>query len=633
MCGIWTCISSDDKPVSLVSIRHRGPDDFGRRSFKTAAGTLEMANWRLSILGRSSSGHQPMSYAEGRYWIVFNGEIYNYLELREQLQQHGYRFRTDTDTEVILAAYAHFGESCLERFNGMFAFCLWDDRLRRLFVARDRFGEKPLYYLNSQDGLAFASEIKQFAGLPFFSAKLNVQEAYEFLTYGFIDHNHDTLFHDVRQLRGGECTSISMDSWEPGRELVKRQWYSLSVQGEFRGTLEEAANRYGELLADSTRLRLRADVSVGSCLSGGLDSSSIVSTVSRIREESTLGKVQETFSSCFDDPECDERVYMHEVEEKSRAKAHYVFPRQEDLFGALDRLVWHHDAPLGTTSVFAQWELFREARRSGVVVMLDGQGGDEQLASYMQFFNPHVRSLLRRRGLGAALREGRQLENSMGWGPAKFLLGLLRGWCPIGLQRVLRQSLGMSHLVPQWLRKCELRQLGVELTRPLELIRRMNGARDVSTLSALMITKSPLPMLLHWEDRNSMAHSVEARVPFLDHRLVEFALSLPSEFKIRNGATKVVLREAMTGIVPDKIRERRDKIGFATPEERWVKHDLREYFRDGLREACRRYSSLFDSQALDLELQEMLAGRRRFSNAFWRVVSFGAWGRVFGVAL
>jgi asparagine synthase (glutamine-hydrolysing) len=381
MCGIWTCISTDNQPVSLVSIRHRGPDDFGRRSFKTAAGTLEMANWRLSILGRSSSGHQPMSYAEGRYWIVFNGEIYNYLELREQLQQHGYQFRTDTDTEVILAAYAHFGESCLERFNGMFAFCLWDDLLRRLLVARDRFGEKPLYYLNSPGGLAFASEIKQFATLPFFSAQLNVQEAYEFLTYGFIDHNHDTLFRDVKQLRGGECASISMDSWHTGGELVKRQWYSLSVPGEFRGTLEQAAHRYGELLADSTRLRLRADVSVGSCLSGGLDSSSIVSTVSRIRDGSRFGKVQETFSSCFDDPGCDERIYMHEVEEQCRAKAHYVFPRQDDLFGALDRLVWHHDAPLGTTSVFAQWELFREARRSGVVVMLDGQGGDEQLAS------------------------------------------------------------------------------------------------------------------------------------------------------------------------------------------------------------------------------------------------------------
>lgn len=630
MCGIWGYVGKESSLETLGSVAHRGPDDFGSRSFMTPAGTLELANWRLRILDLSPLGHQPMTYAGGRYWIVYNGEIYNYKEIRKDLEARGHRFRSESDTEVLLAAYAQWGESCLKRFNGMFAFCLWDDASRKLFVARDRFGVKPLYYYNSSRGLAFASEIKQFTGLPSFAPYMNAQRAYEFLAHGFLDHTDETLFKNVYQLRGGECALISMATWRPGQPLPIKRWYALEQREYSQASLSEAAEKYQELLTDSVRLRLRSDVPVGSCLSGGMDSSSIVCISNLLLKQGGSSNVQKAFSSCFDEEKYDERKYIKEVVSHSNADAHYVFPQESELFTTLEKLVWHYDEPFNSTSIFAQWNVFRAARENGVVVMLDGQGGDEQLGSYPQFYAPYLLGLASRFKILKAFKEAKKLQEYQSWQYSSVANNLVSGAMPLELYMSMRRLRNQND-VPKWLNAGWLRSAGVQNLPMWRLIKEMNGIGRTSELSIEMILRTTIPMLLHWEDRSSMANSVEARVPFMDYRLIEFALRLPDDYKIHNGMTKYILKEAMAGMVPERIRSRVDKMGFVTPEELWMKHSLHDRFQQELMSTCELFPGLFNKAELQKRFDAVVRGVEPFSNVFWRIITFGVWKRVFKV--
>lgn len=651
MCGI-TALYEPAAPAWLPEItqamtrvvRHRGPDGEGFAFFQPsenkliavasdetpqgvtgerrppAGCTLGLGHRRLSILDLTVAGHQPMPGTDA--WITYNGEIYNYAELRTELAALGHTFHSGTDTEVILAAWREWGEGCLARFNGMFAFVLFDRRRRRLFAARDRFGVKPLYlWPTPGGGLALASEIKQFTVHPGWRAQANGQRVYDFLNWGISDHTRETMFAGVRQLRGGEFLSSPLASLPTASG---QRWYE--VHGvPFAGDLAAAGARFRELLDDSVRLRLRADVPVGSCLSGGLDSSSIVCAM-RAQLGERAARTQNVFSAYSDVARFDERGFIQEVAQAADVRAHHTIPDPDALGRELDALAWHQDEPFGSTSIYAQWCVFRLAREQGVTVMLDGQGADEALGGYLGYFGPRLAGLLRGGSLLTFWREAaavRQLHGQS-WGlQAKLLAHEL---LPQGIADQLRRMSGHAVDAPDFL---NLTRLGATPGSP------HRGAVDlrdpVRSLSIAQLTSLNLPMLLHWEDRDSMAHGVEARLPFLDYRLVEFCLGLPEAFKLSDGWTKRVLREGMRERLPERVRLRRDKLGFATAEEVWMRGERRESFLRQVDEAIDASAGVL-TPAAKRKAERMLKGDEPFGFLAWRFISYGRWLRRFNVA-
>jgi asparagine synthase (glutamine-hydrolysing) len=499
-----------------------------------------------------------------------------------------------------------------------------------VFAARDRFGIKPLYYWVAPDRtLAFASEIKQFSALPGWRAVLNGQRGYDFLAWGILDHTDETMFCGVYQLRPG--TSVRIDLKQPlavapaGR-LALHEWYRLAGR-PFAGGLEEAAARFRERFEASVGTHLRADVPVGSCLSGGLDSSSIVCAMNDLLRREGVQERQHAFSSCSAIPRFDEREYVEEVVGHTGIEAHYVYPDLGRLFDQLDRITWHQDEPFGSTSIFAQWSVFALAADSGVKVMLDGQGADEQLAGYQGYHGALYASLFRQLRWIELWREIRAARQVHGHGPLWAIKYLADALLPAALRYPLRAMVGKETAAPAWL---DLQRLGAA---PCDPMRGEEGAsRSIGELSYRQLTRSNLQMLLHWEDRDSMAHSIEARVPFLDHKLVEFVLGLPDDCKIHRGVTKRVLREGLRGVLPEAIRTRMSKLGFVTPEEYWMRQEAPEKFRQAVRDAVAASQGVLRPEALRLA-DDVIAGRRPFDFTVWRMISFAAWVKRFQVAL
>ena len=553
---------------------------------------LALGHRRLSIVDLSVLGHQPMSTADRRYWLVYNGEIYNYVELAEELTRLGYTFTSHSDSEVILAAYATWGADALHRLNGMFAFAIYDAIAGEVFLARDRFGIKPLYYWMSPGGvLAFASEIKQFTAAPGWHPRVNVARATAFLATGLTDDDDETLFAGVYHLLPGHCATLRLDgiNADSSGRIRSRRWYELTP-APFSGSFEDAAAEYRRLLADSVRLMLRADVPVGSCLSGGLDSSSIVCLINRELRRHGAEGLQKTFTARAEETAFDEWPWIEHVVRQTGVDARATIPTVELLEQEAAVFAWHQDEPTASTSFFAEWCVYRLVRQAGLKVMLDGQGADEALAGYHAFFAPYLASLARERRFGDAWREMTAFKRRHGYGTVAALKGILRS-----------------------------------------LLSRDPQFASVFALSRTQLLSSNLPMMLRCADRSAMAHSVESRVPFLDHRLVEFSLGLPDALKIGGGVTKRVLRDAMSGILPDPIRDRVDKIGFETPESVWMTGAQRHWFRAELGRAVEISERFVPASSL-IRFDAMASGTRPFDRAPWRAISFGHWMRAFAVA-
>lgn len=669
MCGIGAILAHADDPALaaigdlMASVRHRGPDDEGyafiarderptlacggvdtpaacygthaphaprapHAGTAPAGSVVALGHRRLSIVDLSPAGHQPMSYGDGRFWIVYNGEVYNHLELRAELEALGHQFASHCDTEVVLAAYAQWGEDCLHRFNGMFAFVLVDRAERRLFAARDRFGVKPLYYWISPTGaVAFASEIKQFACMPGWQARIDGQRAYDFLNWSLLDHTERTLFAGVHQLRNGECVGIDFAANPRDRgRLACRRWYELRP-ATFRGSYADATAAFRDLFFDAVRLRLRADVLVGSCLSGGLDSSSIVCVMGALLREHGAADRQRTFSACSPEARFDERTYIEAVADALALDARYVYPEPGQAFDELDELTWHQDEPFGSTSIYAQWCVFRLAAQAGVKVMLDGQGADEQLAGYHPYFGLRLAALARRGRLRELAAEVSALRRMHGYGAGWSLKQTLNYCLPEWLRQPLRLLAGKpAALAPAWL---DVMRLGAE---PADPFLGADGTQpgDVYALSHAQLTRTNVQMLLHWEDRDSMAHSIESRVPFLDYRLVEFVLGLPEEYKLAGGTTKRVLRASMQDLLPEKVRTRTDKLGFVTAEEVWLRRDVPSRFEEAIDAAITHSHGVLRGRLRE-SFDRVRRAERAFDHSIWRAISFGAWMRRFGV--
>jgi asparagine synthase (glutamine-hydrolysing) len=655
MCGIVGSLSMHGQPVnlgalldSLHSIQHRGPDDEGYLLVNTVRGNVAACSGpdsdlklglprieqcydeqfdlafgfrRLSILDLSPAGHQPMSSADGSLWIVFNGEIYNYIELRAELKARGYKFRTQTDTEVILNAYLEWGTACLKRFNGMWALAIYDKDKNRLFCARDRFGIKPLYYFFDRERFVFASEIKALLSYVKIDRKPNNASVYDYLAYGMIDHTEDTFFEGVKQLSPSHYLLL-----DAGNLTIQRYWdldprNKLELGHNPQADLEYA-RRFYELFEDSIMLHLRSDVAIGSCLSGGLDSSSIVCLANkllfadRVVSPEIIGEKQKTFSSCFDDPRFDERPYIECVLSATSAEANYTFPNPKDLLDELPKLIWHQEEPFGSTSIYAQWCVMKIAAQQGVRVLLDGQGGDEILAGYHTYFDAYWAALAGRGQAGKLLQEWSSYRRLFGVPLSYLFQHTLFALAPAGLQRRVRSKRGSPGMNPQFAGEFSNRD-------PDENIE--YAGNSLSQRLYLFITKTSLPGLLHYEDRNSMAHSIEARVPFLDYRLVEYAFSLPDDQKIKRGYTKSVLRNAMKDTLPENIRMRTDKMGFVTPERAWLSNDLRTWLDDVIDSSSFRTREYFDHPEITRLINEHRAGKRDLGFMMWRWANLELW--------
>ena len=517
------------------AIQHRGPD--GEGHWLNASKNIGFGHRRLSIIDLSNNGSQPMHYKNERYTITYNGEIYNYLELKSDLQKQGYTFHSASDTEVILALFDLKRESCLQDLNGMFAFAIWDEQKQTLFCARDRFGEKPFHYYFDGNQFIFASEIKQFWALGI-SKKVKEERLNLFLKNGIIEnekHLTQTFFDNIHKLDAAHYIQLKINDTQIEQ---KKYWTINQTRTLFKGTINDAAQEFLSLLTHSVKLRLRSDVPVGSSLSGGLDSSSIVMLMNDIKSDEVK---QNTFSARFNDFEKDEGKHIEEVIAACKnIDAHQIWLDKDYFESVIDKVVFHQDEPFGSSSIVAQYAVMDLAKKKNVTVLLDGQGADEYLAGYLPYYSLYLNQLFYTdsKKYDSEIAAFNKLRNNAVTNNLKA-------------NETLRMKLG------------RYRRKWFSNENSYQADKLFNVLKDDTTVHGLKT-------LLRYADRNAMAHSREVRLPFLDHRLVEFVFSLPDDFKLNEGWTKFVMRKAMSEILPPSICWRVDKIGYETPQNDWL---------------------------------------------------------------
>jgi asparagine synthase (glutamine-hydrolysing) len=617
VCGLCGIVALDRPAESETVARmaealaHRGPDGVGAYSEQGVA----LGFRRLAIIDLSHAGDQPFASDDGRLQLLHNGEIYNYRELRHELEARGHRFRSATDTEVVLAAYHEWGERCVERFNGMWAIALWDATRRTLFCSRDRFGVKPFYYRLDGGRFAFASEPKAFRADPGLRLEPDLGAVRGFLDHDLGEPPERTYFAGIRRLPPAHSLTFGPDGLR-----IWRHW-RLELRDPPPGN---AAETVRELFLDAVRLRLRSDVPIGTCLSGGLDSSAIACVVDHLlRNEAEnarpVGERQRTFTAWFPDSGFDERPYAEAVVERTRAEPHWISFEAGELVEALPAIVEAQDEPFRSTSIVAQWFVMREAAKAGLTVMLDGQGGDEVFAGYHGFFGPRFADLLGRGRLRELAAEVGGYRALHGVGALRAAAVVAQPFAPTALKRRARSLLE-----------------GGTLAHP-ELRRHVaNGAANGSPFDdrlrrrlQLILTREGLPELLRYEDRNSMAHSLEARLPFLDYRLVELAFSLGAHELIDRGRTKSVLRRALADLLPPVVRDRTDKLGFVTPEGRWLRGPLGELAADVFASRSFADRGFVDAPAARRRLERHRRGDVEAGFELFRALSSELWARAY----
>jgi asparagine synthase (glutamine-hydrolysing) len=637
MCGIAGIVDRcgganyECVPKILQRLHHRGPDDYGILRF--ARGEVQLSRkWtpyqsapeavflhrRLSILDLSESGWQPMGTADGRYYVTFNGEIYNYVELRAELQALGHQFRSQSDTEVLLAAWAEWGLNALNRFVGMFAFALLDTQTRTLVCARDFFGIKPFYYTASRDCFAFASEMKALLEFGVASRQIDRDRLLQYLRYGACKFGSATMFADIHQLPPAHYLTLSLDGdfdadpvcyWKPVTETN----HDISF--------EEAASHVRDLFLNNVRIHLRSDVPVGAALSGGIDSSAIVMAMRQIDSKLQL----HTFTYVADDQAVSEEHWADLVASAAHSEVHKTRPNANTLVADLSGLIDAQDEPVRNTSMYAQYCVFRAAQQAGIKVMLDGQGSDEMFGGYRFYMGARLASLLRQGQWTQAAQFLAKCSRYPGVG--KLWLVFIAGehLLPPEMHLVLRKLIGKNPN-PPWLRRSWFPHNATGEVKGYGYSSELLKQRLVQTMF-----ESNLANLLRYEDRNSMAFSIESRVPFLTPQLVSFVLSLPEHYIISNdGLSKAVFRRAMRGIVPDPILDRRDKVGFATPEEKWLP-GLSDWVNRVLSSEAAESIPFMDMKLIRGEWNAIQHGRKPFDPMVWRWINLIQWTQQFQI--
>lgn len=605
MCGINGFTWPDEATIRSMNraISHRGPDNDGIYVDEY----VSLGNRRLAIVDLSSSANQPMCNEKGDVWISFNGEIYNFLELRRDLKDRGHIFKSCSDVETVIHLYEEEGTACVHKLRGMFAFCIYDKGEHRLFLARDRIGIKPLYYYLKKNGLIFSSEIRGILqhGLP---RVVDDGVVLDYLYYGRVDHCKGTFFKDIFRLPSGHTMIYDIDN----HSLNIARYWNLDLRIQSRITFEEAKASLMSILNEVIRMHMVADVTVGSCLSGGLDSSTIVSLASRHDREQFR-----CFSAVYPGLEIDESRYIQELIGKLNMDTKMVVPTAEDLVRRLHELVEAQEEPFASTSIFAQFKVMDLARQHGTKVLLDGQGGDELFAGYPYYLSSVYLEDLRRMKILQLIKKVSKL------GLQPLLLALV----PEPLKRfaIGRNLFGVA----------EKEQIGLGVNRDFVHDHISKSEVKLKTHPSLVVAcyadlRSELQALLRYEDKNSMHFSIEARVPFLDHMLVEFVFGLPSHYKHHNGLSKFILRELMRGGMPDLIIERRDKLGFPTPEDDWIREGpLLKFVENILNSDSFKSRPYFDSEACYSLFKKHLGGKVNVGRLIWRWVNLELWLQIF----
>ncbi len=638
MCGLAGIYHLNGAPIDTSQllrmnrmIRHRGPDDEGYVLVNTITGNpknyvhedsidekkniteflplvtdgnLGIAFRRLSIIDTSALGHQPMSDPSKSIWLAFNGEIYNYIEIREELLSLSHQFISGSDSEVFIHAYMQWGIDCIQKCIGMFTIVLYDHSKRKLFIVRDRVGIKPLNYYFDGKTLLWASEEKQIASSGIVSVSPNETKIGEFLRENKYFEDDDTFFNEIKQLPAAHYMTV-----DSGGMKISRYWDIELPQADQMMNASESVSCIRELLSDSIKIQLRSDVPLGIALSGGIDSSSVCCLAAGLTDQSI-----QTFSVYYEGKAFDERKYIREVLKKGRFNSTFYTASDEISFDEISKWVYQMDAPTTGASPFSAYQNYKNVRQSGIVVLLNGQGGDELFAGYPYYIKYYLADLLKTKQFKAFIQTIKGLNETQGF-----------------MQTVSHSMLSILAVSKS---RSALRKLEYNKYSNRELYPEISTS-DTSGQSSSLITQAlydaikftHLPHMLRWEDRNSMANSIESRVPFLDHRLIEKSFYIPPGLKIHKGQTKHILRQAMNNIVPDVILDRTDKIGFATPTDKWTRSILSSEIKELI-------------QSKEFEQRPWWFGnkiRQRFDissdhfgvNELWRIMNCEIWYRSF----
>lgn len=608
MCGISGFNWKDSNLINKMNnlLEHRGPDDQGTYLDEN----ISLGHTRLSIIDLTKKGHQPMFNDDKTLLIVYNGEIYNYKELRVELKKKGYSFFSESDTEVLLKLYQEWNEKCLSKLNGMFAFCIYDIKKQKLFMARDRFGIKPLYYYLKNGKIIFASEIKAILGHEI-ERRPNDKLIYDYLMFNIVDHTTETFFDKIMKLPKGHYGIYNLKN----KELNVISYYDLkkNCHQEDISDYNEAIQKFRQLFEDSVKLRLRSDVPVGSCLSGGLDSSSIVS----IMNEFVNNKNISTFSAVYPGFDKDESYYIDKHIEKTRIKNKKINPTANDLVADIEDFIFYQEEPTRSTSQYSQYCVMKLASKNNFKVLLDGQGSDEMLAGYHYFYGNYFFDLLKKIQFFTLINElkyyKKNIKSYIGITSLGFLL------LPKNLKEIyfcIRSPFINHEFQKIWRKKSNY------------ITDIIDGKGLKHALYSHMLYK--LEELLKWEDRNSMAFSVETRVPFLDHNLVEFTLSLPSRFIIKSGRNKAILRDAMEKQLDKEILNRTDKIGFETPEDKWLREEPVEGFvNEIINSKSFENRKYFDVERIRRDFELHLLMKKNIGMKIWQCIFLELWLRQF----
>jgi asparagine synthase (glutamine-hydrolysing) len=626
LCGILGYIGnqksehmSSEFVEALSTLQHRGPDDNGVSPIEYSGKSGLFGQTRLSIIDLSTNGHQPYKSKDDRFTLVFNGEIYNYLELKEELFSLGYSFESNSDTEVLLKAWIHWGEQSLKKFIGMFSFAIFDQELGTVVCARDPFGIKPLFFKVNQNSIFFASELTAFRR--FFGSTLRIdrESAFSFLAKGVYDRSESTFVSGVSQLKPGHLLSINLNS--KIFEAVVSRWWVPDLLDTTRLSFDQAALELRDLFLHSVKLHMRSDVRIASALSGGVDSSAILCAIRNLEPDADI----HSFSYISDELISSEEKWVDMVNTHVRAIPHKIRISRSEMFEDLDKLILTQGEPFGSTSIYAQYKVFQSANANGIKVVLDGQGADEIFAGYHGYQNSRVDTFISQKKYASLVSFLFYWSQYPGRPKSQTFQYALSRVLPQNAVKILAQLRNQLN-VPPWLNPQvthidfsgnEIRQLSEvyesEVTRQL--------LRDLVSTS--------LPALLRHADRNSMRWSVESRVPFLTPEIVNFSLSLPESYLISNrGETKSVLRAALRGLVPNEVLFRKDKIGFQTPELNLLRNSQ---ILDELKSYDFESNDLLNKEFTVKFATDFIEGRNNDTRGFWRLYNFIRWTQLLGM--
>lgn len=626
MCGFIGGVFRDKKDSSFIEnslalINHRGPDGARFSEFELRKSFLYLGHARLSIIDLSDAGLQPFHSSCGRYSLIYNGEIYNYKELRRELEILGFCFSTDSDTEVLLNSLIKWGLDCLPRLVGMFSFVLYDHDKETLNLVRDAFGIKPFYYYTEGEQICFSSELPALLELKDTETKPDLQRAYDYLVHGDYDSNERSFIEGINHLPAAHHIIVDLRAGDVSAPI---RWWQPNTQVNPDISFDDAVSRLRTLFLESVQLHLRSDVPIGIALSGGIDSSAVVSAVRHINPDLQI----KTFSYIASDPRISEEIWVDLLNEEKATESYKVIADQKEMRADLDEMLMKQGEPFGSTSIYAQYRVFRLAKESGITVMLDGQGADELLAGYSGYPGHRILSIIESEGWYAAHRYAKRWAKAPGRSYFLAWQYFLRIKLSDRLYKAVRKKMGRE-FKPAWLNNDYLLKCGVVFKEERSSLCPNNRGKRVKEALASALTGRGLASLLRHGDRNSMAFSIESRVPFLSLPLAEFLLSLPEHYLISNtGVTKYAFREAMRGIVPDAHLDRQDKIGFATPESKWLLH-MGKIIKEWIHEAPEL--PFINKAELLSEFNDVMDGKRSFDGRVWRWVNYLRWCTLVGI--